>query len=86
MIFSLGPDALSYDTRQVAAGLDVVREFYDRQQSQSCSEFDPGRVKEVSASSFIVASHPVPDAWGKLLTVIHNRMSTQRLISPYRNE
>ena len=33
MSFSLGADALSYDARQVAARLDVVRESYDRRES-----------------------------------------------------
>jgi hypothetical protein len=32
MSFSLGADALSYDARQVAARLDVVRESYDRRE------------------------------------------------------
>jgi hypothetical protein len=32
MSFSLGADALSYDARQVADRLDVVRDSYDRRE------------------------------------------------------
>jgi hypothetical protein len=32
MSFSLGADALSYDARQVAARLDIVRESSDRRE------------------------------------------------------